>query len=73
MLPKDELRALFEDKMQNREVFRAVVEILTSEELRGLLAQVAESETLRPLFAQIEANGVHHAKIKELLLALFGF
>lgn len=73
MLPKDELRALFEDKMENREVFRAVVEILTSEELRGLVAQVAESETLRPLFARIEANGIHHAKIKELVLALFGF
>lgn len=59
--------------MENREVFRAVVEILTSEELRGLVAQVAESETLRPLFVRIEANGIHHAKIKELVLALFGF
>lgn len=73
VLPKEELRALFDEKLENSAVFRAVVEIFTSEELRALVQQVAQSETLAPLFAQVEANGVHHAKIKELLLALFGF
>lgn len=73
VLPKEELRALFEDKMQNREVFRAVVEIMTSDELRQLLDNVRASESLRPLFQIIEDNGIHAAKIREAIRAMFGF
>lgn len=73
VLPKDELRALFFEKLQSSEVFRKVVQILTSDELRQLVANVAASESLRPLFQRIEENGVHAEKIKELVLALFGF
>lgn len=73
MLPKEDLRALFDEKMENSDVFRAVVEIVSSDEVRQLVENVRNSESLRPLFERIEENGIHAAKLKELLLALFGF
>lgn len=72
VLPRDELRALFDEKMQNNEVFRAVIEILTSDELRQLIANVKNSEALLPLFEEIESHGIHHEKIREYIHALVG-
>lgn len=73
VLPKEELRALFYEKLENSPVFRAVIEILTSDELRQLLENVKNSETLRPIFDQIVENGIHGEKIHEFLRALYGF
>lgn len=73
VLPKEELRALFDEKMQNSAVFRAVVEIVTSDELRQLIQNVRDSATLQPLFLRVEENGVHAKKIREYIRALFGF
>lgn len=73
VLPQEDLRALFDDKMENSPVFRSVVEIVTSDELRQLIQNVRDSETLQPLFQRIEENGVHAEKIREYIRALFGF
>lgn len=73
VLPQEDLRALFDDKMENSPVFRSVVEIVTSDELRQLIQNVRDSETLQPLFQRIEENGVHAEKIRVYIRALFGF
>lgn len=73
VLPQEDLRALFDDKMENSPVFRSVVEIVTSDEFRQLIQNVRDSETLQPLFQRIEENGVHAEKIREYIRALFGF
>lgn len=59
--------------MQNSPVFAAVIQIVTSDELRELVQAVRDSENLRPLFQQIEDNGIHGEKVREYVRALFGY
>lgn len=73
VLPKAELRALFEEKMQTRDVFRSVVEIMTSSELETLIHNAHESAELRHQFGLLKENGIDMEKIVEYQHAMFGF
>lgn len=73
VMPKAELRALFEEKMQTRDVFRAVVEIMTSTELEALLQNAHESVELRRQFGLLKENGIDMEKIILCQHAMFGF
>lgn len=73
VLPKQQLRALFEEKMETRAVFRAVVDILTSVEFKGLIRNVKQSPVLRTQFELLAAQGIDIEKICETAKSLFGF
>lgn len=73
ILPKEQLRALFDDKMQNRPVFRAVVEIVTSDELMALIDAAHQSSEIRTLFGRLLNHGIDMEKIVSLRFALVGY
>lgn len=72
VLPREELRALFNEKMETRATFRAVVEILTSDEMKGLLTNVKTSEVLREQFQTLATRGIDMEKVYTTTLAFFG-
>lgn len=73
VLPKDQLRALFEEKMENSAVFRSVVEIMSSTELKALIENAKESSVIREQFGLLLAQGIDMEKICESKKALVGF
>lgn len=73
ILPKEQLRALFDEKMQNSAVFRSVVEIVSSNELKGLFDAARASPEIRTQFARLAAQGIDVEKMVSLKLAMVGF
>lgn len=73
ILPKEQLRALFEEKMANSAVFRSVIEIMSSTELKALIENAKESSVIREQFGLLLAQGIDMEKICESKKALVGF
>lgn len=73
VLPKEQLRALFDEKMENSEVFRSVVEILTSDQLMSLVDSAKQSPIVREQAQKLLANGIDLDKIMKSSVAVFGF
>lgn len=73
VLPKEQLRALFDEKMATRQTFREVVQIVTSDEIKGLIANVKNSAELRTHFVFLAENGINVQKMYQTLLAFVGF
>lgn len=73
ILPREQLRAHFDHKMQNSPVFRSVVEIVSSNELKGLFAAAQASPEIRTQFARLAAQGIDVEKIVSLKLAMVGY
>lgn len=73
ILPKEQLRALFEEKMQNSAVFRSVVEIMSSAELKTLIEAAHESTEIRTQFGRLLEHGIDMEKIVAAKFAMVGF
>lgn len=73
VLPKEQLRALFDEKMAKGSVFRACVDILTTDEFKGLLENAQNSPVLRAQFQLLAAQGINVEKVIQTNKAFFGF
>lgn len=73
VLPREQLRALFDEKMAKGSVFRACIDILTTEEFKGLLENAHNSPVLRAQFQLLAAQGINVEKIVQTNMAFFGF
>lgn len=73
VLPKKQLRALFEEKMRNGSVFARVANIFNSNEMQHLLSAAKESEFIRSRFGILQENGINMSKLMEYKRAMFGF
>lgn len=73
ILPKDQLRALFDDKVQNRPVFRAVVEIITSDTVKALYQAAEQSPVVQQQVARLLSHGIDVEKILAAKYALVGY
>lgn len=72
VLPREQLRALFDEKMEIRPVFRAVVEIFTSQEFKGLITNVKNSPVINAQFELLAEHGFNVGKVFTTALAFFG-
>lgn len=72
VLPKEQLHALFEEKMAKNSVFAATVEIFRSEEFRGLVQNVKNSPVISAQFQLLADNGINFQKIYNTTKAFFG-
>lgn len=72
ILPQEQLRALFNDKVANSVVFREVVDILSSDELAQLVNAARQAPVIREQLAVMLQNGVDVDNIHKATLAMFG-
>lgn len=73
LLPKEQLRALFDEKMENSAVFRSVVQIMSSDELKSLMEAAHESTEIRAQFDLLKEHGIDMEKIVAAKFALVGY
>lgn len=73
VLPKEKLRALFDEKVESSAVFRSVVEIMTSAELEALFSNASESLVIREQVAKLLEQGIDTEKILKATKALVGY
>lgn len=73
LLPKEQLRALFDEKMEKSAAFRSVVQIMSSEQLKTLIEAAKSSTVVRAQMTILLEHGVDMEKIESMKFALFGF
>ncbi|XP_055608939.1 protein G12-like [Uranotaenia lowii] len=73
VLPKDELLALFEQKLQTSAEFKAFFEKIQSTEFKNLVEFFNNSAKLQSLFQKLREHGVDVDKIIELIKGFFGW
>lgn len=67
ILPLEKLRQLYEEKMQNSAVFRSVMEIVTSAELKTLIQDAKNSPRIQKQLEILLEHDVDVVKILDVL------
>ncbi|XP_053688461.1 protein G12-like [Sabethes cyaneus] len=73
LLPKDKLKALFDEKMANSVEFKAFFEKVQSTEFQGLVDFANNSTELQSLLAKLREHGVDVDYFFELIKGFFGW
>lgn len=73
LLPKDELMALFENKLETSAEFKAFFEKVKSTDFQKLLEFASSSTELQSLFQKLRDHGVDVDKFFELVKGFFGW
>ncbi|XP_057333258.1 uncharacterized protein LOC130672630 [Microplitis mediator] len=72
VIPYDEIRALYEEKIQTSEEFRYFTERLEAPEFQAIIDKLVVNENLIELGHQAEAHGININHITKFLSDLFG-
>ncbi|XP_055690494.1 protein G12-like [Lutzomyia longipalpis] len=72
VLPKDDLKALFDQKVANGEDFANFVECFSTSEFKEVLKKLELSPVAQKLFKRFRKHGLDVHKLVQLALAVFG-
>ncbi|EDS38790.1 G12 [Culex quinquefasciatus] len=73
LLPKEEIKALFEDKLKTSPEFKALYEKLRHADFQKLVDFYNNSKEVQSLFAKLREHGIDVDKFVELVAGFFGW